>query len=400
MRRVIYAWNYLEWGGAQIHFLALIKEVRKHFDVLVVLPEGSSKEFLAFLDELEVRYEFFSPHTDIGPATSLRRKLERHGRKLRSEYAMVKTIRRFSAPDSIVHVDLAPNQSLAALLSLSLRNIVFTTAHNALPKVGHVRDILWRTKFGIMSLFRNFNIFCSNQDARNYFRKYYSKAVGDRIEVTYTSIDPSEIDRVLASELERTALLDRLDIPSGRPIILAVGQFVDRKGRWVFLEAAREVLRQHDALFLWVTPTLPNEEDRRRIDTYGLGDAFRIVLSNSVGTRRSEVLNFFRVADVFALPSFVEGLPIALLEAMALGIPSVSTNVNGIPEAIKDHETGRLVEAGNATALASVVSDLLVDRETARALGRTGRVFVREHFDEREVARKVVACYLNTSVKN
>ena len=394
MKRVVYAWNYLEWGGAQIHFLALIKEVRKRFEVIVILPEGSSPQFLSFLDELGISYQFTRRHMELAPAPTIRRKIEKHWRKFRSEIAMVGHISKVAAPDSIVHVDLSPQQSLLALALLSLRTRVFTTSHNALPKVGPLRDLVWRFKFRAISLLRNFNVFCSNNDARDYFRKYYSRRVGDRIRVTYTSINPVEIGDVLSSPFDRSVKLSELSIPVHVPIVLAVGQFIDRKGRWIFLEAASKVLKETDALFLWLTPTLPDASDLETIEEYGVGEAFRIVLSKDVGIRRRDILSFFRVADVFALPSYVEGLPIALLEAMALGVPSVSTNVNGIPEAIIDEETGLLVAAGDAEALSKAIIRLLKDKQLSLKIGAAGRKFAIERFDEQVAATTVLNTYL------
>ena len=98
-------------------------------------------------------------------------------------------------------------------------------------------------------------------------------------------------------------------------------------------------------------PSIPSREDQKKIDDFGLGSNFRLVLSDQIGVERIDVLRFFTIADVFVLPSFVEGLPIALLEAVAMGIPSISTNVYGIPEAIKHDETGLLVEPGDADEL-------------------------------------------------
>ena len=57
-KRVFYAWNYVNWGGAQIYFLSIIKLIRKDWDVTMVLPQGTSEEFLGFLDELGVERVF------------------------------------------------------------------------------------------------------------------------------------------------------------------------------------------------------------------------------------------------------------------------------------------------------------------------------------------------------
>ena len=118
-----------------------------------------------------------------------------------------------------------------------------------------------------------------------------------------------------------------------------------------------------------------------------------MVKSKSVGDERTDILSFFRVADVFALPSFVEGLPIALLEAMALGIPSISTNVNAIPEAIKTEETGILIEAGNSSQLAAAIKRLEEDKNLMTKLSAHGRDFVVGQFDEKVCADIVLKNY-------
>jgi glycosyltransferase involved in cell wall biosynthesis len=119
----------------------------------------------------------------------------------------------------------------------------------------------------------------------------------------------------------------------------------------------------------------------------------RIVHSPTVGKERVDVLSFFRIADVFTLPSYVEGLPIALLEAMALQRPSISTNVYAIPEAVKHLETGILIEAGDADALAEWILKLRDDPDLRARLAAAGREFVTTNFDERDAAATAIAEY-------
>jgi glycosyltransferase involved in cell wall biosynthesis len=99
------------------------------------------------------------------------------------------------------------------------------------------------------------------------------------------------------------------------------------------------------------------------------------------------------MADIFALPSYVEGLPIALLEAMALGLPCVPTNVYAIPEAIRDGETGLLVERGDPRALAKAILALRDDRDLRLRLGEKGREHVLNQFDERTAAACAIQAY-------
>src|SRR3954454_16692907 len=135
MRRLIYAWNYAEWGGAQIHFMALIKEARKSFDVVVVLPKGTDHHFLGFLTTEDIDFREFLGNIDLKPSSGIVSKIRRHWIRAKSEYAMLRKIETVGIRDSIIHTDLLPAQSLLALVWLCLRAHVFITLHNAQPMV-------------------------------------------------------------------------------------------------------------------------------------------------------------------------------------------------------------------------------------------------------------------------
>lgn len=97
--------------------------------------------------------------------------------------------------------------------------------------------------------------------------------------------------------------------------------------------------------------------------------------------------------DVFVVASREEGLPLAMLEAMALGRPVVATTAGGIPEVIAHGENGILVPIDDPSALASAVTDLLGSPEEAARLGEAGRRTVEERFSSRETARRYVEVY-------
>ena len=88
-------------------------------------------------------------------------------------------------------------------------------------------------------------------------------------------------------------------------------------------------------------------------------------------------------ADIVALPSLAEGMPLSLLEAMAAGHPVVATRVGAIQEIIEDRSTGLLVPPGSSDALARAVNELLRDPDTARRLGSKGQEYVFAHHDQR-----------------
>ena len=93
--------------------------------------------------------------------------------------------------------------------------------------------------------------------------------------------------------------------------------------------------------------------------------------------------------DVFALPSYREGLPLTLMEAAAMGKPVVSTYVRGCREVVSDGETGILVPVKDTDALAEAIVSLLQDEGRAREMGQAGRRRAEKLFDERKVFQKV-----------
>ena len=148
-----------------------------------------------------------------------------------------------------------------------------------------------------------------------------------------------------------------------------------------------------DISFVWVSPVVPDTNEQVRIDAYGLGERFRLIRSSDVGSSRVDILRFFRIADIFVLPSLVEGLPGALLEAMAMGLPVVSTNVNAIPEALKNGETGILIEPSDPHALAEAIKNLASDADLRRSLGSSAEAFVLENFEQRVTSDVVLNEY-------
>ncbi len=400
-KQVIYVWNYLEWGGAQVYFLGLASRIKDRTKVKFVFPKETSRQFINFCENLGIEYEFLDCVADFKPATTLKRKLERHFNKFQAEISTLKFLRKFDFKDSILHIELAPWQSALALSWLCRRTKVFMTMHNALPKVSKWRNLLWKLKFALVTRLDDFRIFASNQDAKNSLKPFVSNDFFETIKVTYTNVNPDEVDEALQSEFKREKVLQKFGLPEDKFFVFCLGQFIDRKGRWTFLEAAKKILQKtQDVCFVWVSNSTLTAEESAKIESYGLGNGFFLIKSETVGDEHLEMMKFLRLADVFALPSFVEGLPISLLEAMSLGIPSISTNVYGIPEAVKNGETGILIEAGDSDALAEAVKTLKDNETLRKKLGKNGRDWVLANFNEKTVAEIAFQGYTEAFEQN
>lgn len=166
--------------------------------------------------------------------------------------------------------------------------------------------------------------------------------------------------------------------------LVLVGRLAAVKGVPVLLEALARVT---DIPGLRLT-LVGDGPDRAALEarTRALGLSGRVTFAGYQTS--SQVAATLRDADALVLPSFAEGLPVVLMEAMATGLPVIATQIAGIPELVRDGENGRLVPPGNAEALAAAIRDLLSDPARARAMGAAGQARVRaDHDSATEAAR-------------
>lgn len=173
-------------------------------------------------------------------------------------------------------------------------------------------------------------------------------------------------------------------LSDGPPRVLAVGRLVEKKGHALLLQAAA-LLRDRGLDF---TVRLAGEGPewsklQRLVHQLGLGD--RVVFLGPL--TESEVQEEYRRADVFALPcrklpnGDQDGLPNVILEAMAHGLPVVSTRLGGIVEAIEDEDSGLLADQDDASGLACQLARLLAARDLRMRIGQGGRRRVAERFE-------------------
>ena len=194
----------------------------------------------------------------------------------------------------------------------------------------------------------------------------------DRISVIYSGVDPG----LFGPRGRRPDLWAELGLPAGAPVVGKVANAYGRsKGLVTFLEAARAVAsRTPDVRFLLVGKGTDSEKMRAAVNSLGLQ---RVVV---LAGYRSDVPDVLASLDMLVnCPTAREGLSMAVLEAMATGLPVIGTDVGGIPELVRDGETGLLVPPGDPGALAAAVLRLLSDPALAGRLAGSGLRFVREN---------------------
>ena len=211
-----------------------------------------------------------------------------------------------------------------------------------------------------------------------------------RIEYVPNGIDTDRFSP--ATPDERRRLRRALGHDVERPVVLFVGYFSHDKQPRVLFDAWLRLRDFHhaDTSLVFVGAT---KSDYHEVNE-GLADAMRAeAASRGLGDRVTftgivhNVHDYLRMADVFVLPSRREGLPVALMEAMSCGLPSVASRLPGATDTlIEDGVSGRLVPPGDVSAFAEAVHTMLGDTEAASRMGAAAREIVTRNFSASTIA--------------
>ncbi len=204
-----------------------------------------------------------------------------------------------------------------------------------------------------------------------------------------TVLIPNSIDTErFAGVLAPPALARELGLRDRQRVVACVGRFVVNKGQRVLIEAMAEVVKRWPEAILVLVGDGPARNDLTDLTNHlGLQGHVRFA-----GTR-SDVPEILALAEVFVLPSFYEGVPLSVLEAMAAAKPVVATRVPGNMEVIEDESQGVLVPSGDAPAMAQAIERLLSEPERALEMGKRGQALVRQKYDLRDSAARMEELY-------
>ena len=169
--------------------------------------------------------------------------------------------------------------------------------------------------------------------------------------------------------------------PSPSPFrIVCAARLAPVKGQHVLIAAMAVLVKEGRHIRLRFAGDGPDRIALRQdIEKRGLSDG----VSFEGNVNQDKLLELYRESDALVLSSFAEGLPVVLMEAMAMEIPCVAPWVNGIPEIVTHETDGLLVPPGDAEALARAIGRLMDDAELRRTLGQRARLKILEKFDLR-----------------
>ncbi len=178
-------------------------------------------------------------------------------------------------------------------------------------------------------------------------------------------------------------------------IVLFTGRLVKRKGVDVLLRAWKQVSAKHPQAHLFLLGFGEEMDSLKRLSA-----EYEINASVSFLGKRDDVLDYFQMADIFVIPSRIEGNPNVLLEALACGLPVVGSSISGIREVIDDRINGILVPPGDAVGLAEKIVFLMNDQKACIKLGQNARESALLNFSLDIISDRYLQLYENLFKQN
>ena len=197
------------------------------------------------------------------------------------------------------------------------------------------------------------------------------------------------LDPLLAVQAaDRAAARTALDVPADSVVVTTVGRLTQIKQHSLFLDMAAELARRSSRYIFLIAG---DGELRKELEAlaryYGIESRVRFL------GWRGDLPTIYGATDIFVLTSRSEGTPVALIEAMAAAVPSVSTDVGGIRDVVTSPEIGKVVPFGDGTKLADAVDLLAADPSGRAVMAERARNSVRARYDARRLVSDITRLY-------
>jgi len=220
-------------------------------------------------------------------------------------------------------------------------------------------------------------VVCTSDFGRSQLMRLVGPEHWKKLHTIHCAVDP-----------ERFRVAPRERAPDAPLQVMTVARLTASKGILLLIEAvARLVADGVDAQLTILGDGPEREAIASRARALGLDD--RVILAGFVG--QDEILDWYASADVFCLPSFAEGIPVVLMEAMAAELPVISTRIMGIPELVEHEVNGLLVTPTRVDELVGALARLAADPEDRRRMGAEGRKTIESSFASGVVALELHA---------
>lgn len=256
-------------------------------------------------------------------------------------------------------------------------------------------------------------------DRPNWWKRYFKQVIGMTHGVVALSQEWQQLQQIVPGcpvyELPNalnlapyesiaaarlTAAQRSAEMPlTGEPVrFLYLGYLGKAKGSFDLLSAAKIALRQNANIAVDLVGSELNPGERALLEAQVAADGSGRAVTIHPPAYEEQKHEFFRAADVLVYPSYHEGMPMAMLEAMACALPVVATRVGGLPDLVTDGENGLLVEAGNPEQLASAMLKIAADPAMRARMQRKSYRRVVDQYDIEQHVARLVEIYQQTII--
>lgn len=364
--KVFHLITELERGGAEILLLDFVRYLDKDkFEIVVGYLRGKGTLAEEFKRQ-KIQPVFF----DI---------------RSRLDLAFVLKLTKFIKDEvfDIVHTHLI-DADIYGYLAAKLANVpvIISTKHNTDDFRKKRSPALFLDSFVANHLSKNIAV---SYAVRNFLVKYQDIKT-EKIEVIHNGI---EIKKFSCDTEKKQAKID-LNLKANDYIIGTVARFDEQKGHKYLIEAIPEVLKEvNNVHFIFVGDGPLEQAMQKKAESLKIKDYVTFL------GLRDDIPKILNALDIFVLPSLWEGLGISLLEAQAVGIPIIATDVDGIKEAVQNGKTGVLIPPANAETMAIAIIDLLQNKNKLVSFGLNARIFAEQNFSIELMAKNIELLYNN-----
>lgn len=362
--KVLYIITGLTIGGAEILLLNLIKSINRDIFDCSVLYLKNKSELNEEFSKIDVKiynnakYSFFNPC---------------------KYYEIYKIIKGNNI--DILHTHLVHSNLIGRIIgSLAGAKCIINSEHNTSN---------WQKKNFLLINFYKYTlkyvdiIHCISNSVKYKVNEFIG---GEKLKVIYNGIDIEDFQ-----SKEQKELKDRLLLQQSYPIIGCVSRLDRRKGIEYLIKAVKILKEDYVNIKLLLVGDGPERERLSRL-VIEFDLTKQVIFTGKI----AEVQKYLQLFDLFILPSLQEGLSIAIIEAMASGVPVIASEVDGIPEVITNNSDGILIPPENESEIAYAAKRILEDRNLMNKLVNNAYTKVRNRFDIKKVAIKFQELYLES----
>jgi glycosyltransferase involved in cell wall biosynthesis len=388
-KRILHLINTLSSGGAERQLVTYLRQESLHgYENIVVLLDIEDVDSLTTENFLvpEIKAEGIQV---LGLGLSGSGNWIRAARKLRTWLK--------ANPVDLIHTNLLGPNVVGRLAGYFTKTPVLTTYHNLDYSEEATIFHFSGSRFKLIAM-RQIDSFLAKRTCSRVIA--VSQCVADHItdQLGYDSRqirvinNPVDLNHMkVIQKNPKSWVCEQLNIGTEAIVFIDICRFVYQKNLPRLLDAFQGVVEFNPDAHLVLIGSTQNTEVYKevcdRITELGITNQVHVVGPSL------QVADWLAGSDIFVFPSLVEGMGIALAEAMSIGLPCISSNVGPIPEFIKNRENGLLVDPKSKTEIASAMIELLSNPEFAKQLGSRAKSTVDEMFNPYRQAQKLVALY-------